>query len=69
MMQDTQLMDVLKGYHVVRLDELEDDFNQKLTWCLEHCQGKFRDIREREQRAWYFQNGEDATMFAMRWSS
>lgn len=68
LMQDIELMDVLRGYHVVRLDEYEDDFNQKLKWCLEHCSGKFRDIREHDQRAWYFQNEQDASMFAMRWA-
>jgi hypothetical protein len=68
LMQDSGLMDILRGYHVVRLDEYEDDFNQKLKWCLEHCSGKFRDIRESEQRAWYFQHEQDATLFAMKWS-
>ena len=69
MMEDTALMEILRGYHVIRLDEFEDDFNEKLKWCLEHCQGKFRDIREFDQRAWYFQNEQDATMFAMKWGS
>lgn len=68
LMQDTDLMCILKDYHVVRLDETEDDFSQKLTWCLEHCQSKFRDIREVGHRAWYFQNEQDATMFAMKWA-
>lgn len=68
LMQDIGLMEILKDYYVVRLDEFEDDFNQKLKWCLEHCSGKFRDIREHDQRAWYFQNEQDASMFAMRWA-
>ena len=67
MMQDVTLMDILKDYHVVRLID-QDDFNVKLSWCLENCQNKFRDIREDDIRAWYFQNPEDATMFAMKWS-
>jgi hypothetical protein len=67
LMQDSELMNILKDYHVVRLDD-EDDFNEKLSWCLEHCQNKFRDIREAKSRAWYFQNEQDATMFAMKWS-
>ena len=67
MMQDTTLMDILKDYHVVRLID-QGDFNTKLSWCLEHCQHKFRDIREDDIRAWYFQNPKDATMFAMKWS-
>jgi hypothetical protein len=35
---------------------------------MEHCQSKFRDIRESTCRAWYFQNSQDASMFAMRWA-
>ena len=68
LMQDAELMGILQGYHVVRLEELNDDFNDKLKWCLEHCQNKFRDVRESKSRAWYFQNEHDATMFAMRWA-
>jgi len=67
LMEDQKLMEILKNYHVVRLDE-DDDFNIKLTWCMEHCQNKFRDIRENDCRAWYFQDEHDATMFAMRWA-
>lgn len=68
MMQDTKLMEILKDYFVVRVKEEDGDFNPKLIWCLEHCQSKFRDIKENEGRAWYFQNEQDATMFAMKWS-
>jgi len=64
---DDKLMKILEAYHVVRLPD-DDDFNVKLTWCLEHCQNKFRDIRESDCRAWYFQNEQDASMFAMKWS-
>ena len=67
LMEDQKLMEILKNYHVVRLSK-DDDFNNKLTWCMEHCQHKFRDIRESDCRAWYFQNEQDASMFAMRWS-
>jgi hypothetical protein len=66
MMGDEKLMEVLKNYHVVKLDDQE--FNEKLTWCLEHCQHKFRDISDQNGRLWYFQNEKDATMFAMKWS-
>ncbi len=67
LMEDQKLMEILKNYHVVRLIE-DDDFNIKLTWCMEHCQNKFRDIRENDCRAWYFQNEQDASMFAMKWA-
>jgi hypothetical protein len=61
------LMSVLKD-HVVRLSYSDDLYNDMLTWCLAHCQNKFRDMQESNGRAWYFQNPEDATMFAMKWS-
>ena len=62
------LMAVLAEYHVVRL-EYDTNYNDILTWCLSHCQNKFRDMQESRGRAWYFQNEQDAIMFAMKWSS
>lgn len=69
LMSDERLMTILKDYYVVRMDDDDEHFNEKLTWCMEHCQNKFRDIRESNCRAWYFQNEQDASMFAMRWAS
>ena len=63
---DQRLMDLLKTYHVIILKD--DDFADKLTWCLEHCQNKFRDLSDPNGRAWYFQNEKDASLFAMRWA-
>ena len=63
---DEQLMNVLSKYYVIVLSD--EDFADKLTWCLEHCQNKFRDLSDPNGRAWYFQNEQDATMFAMRWA-
>lgn len=68
LMQDERLFEILKGYHVVRIADDDEHFNEKLTWCMEHCQNKFRDIRESNCRAWYFQNPQDASMFAMKWA-
>lgn len=62
-----QLMTVLKDYHVVKVEDT--DFNQKLVWCLESCQKKFRDLSDRGCRAWYFESEQDAVMFSMRWGS
>jgi len=62
------ILEALQDYHVVRL-EGDNDYNAKLVWCLEHCQNKFRDLRDGDQRAWYFQNDQDAVMFAMRWGA
>jgi len=67
LLEHERLMQILESYHVVRLIK-DDDFAEKLTWCMEHCQSKFRDIKESSCRAWYFQNEQDATMFAMRWA-
>ena len=66
-LEKAKLMSILNSYHVVRLDR-DENFNKKLTWCMEHCQHKFRDIKESNCRAWYFQDEQDAAMFAMRWS-
>ena len=63
---DQRLMELLGTYNMITLPD--DDFAEKLTWCLEHCQGKFRDLSDTNGRAWYFQNEQDATMFAMKWS-
>lgn len=63
---DQRLTELLNSYHVITLKD--DDFSQKLTWCLENCQNKFRDLSDPNGRAWYFQNEQDAAMFAMKWA-
>lgn len=63
---DERLMLLLDTYHAIVLKD--DDFAEKLTWCLENCQNKFRDLAHPNGRSWYFQNEQDATMFAMKWS-
>lgn len=65
---DDQILEALKDYHIVKL-ESDEFYNDKLTWCLEHCQNKFRDFRGNDCRAWYFKEEQDAMMFAMKWSS
>ena len=65
--QDERLMDLLSTYYP-GTGEDEGDYSERLTWCLEHCQNKFRDIRMVKGRVWYFQNEQDATMFALKWS-
>lgn len=68
LMQDERLMQVLENFYTIRLDN-DIDFSEKLTWCLEHCQNKFRDLAQGNGcRIWYFENEQDAAMFAMRWS-
>lgn len=64
---DDRLMELLATYHPVTLPN-EDKFSEKLTWCLANCQGKFRDIKASENRIWYFQNEQDASLFALKWA-
>ena len=63
---DQRLMELLDSYHAIVLRD--DNFSLKLTWCLENCQNKFRDLSDPNGRAWYFQNEQDAMLFAMRWA-
>lgn len=65
--KDSRLMELLESYHKVSLKD-NNEFAEKLTWCLENCQSKFRDIKHGNGVYWYFQNEQDATMFAMRWA-
>lgn len=63
---DERLMRLLDDYHVIHSPD--DMFAEKLTWCLEHCQNKFRDLSDSNGRAWYFQNEQDAALFALKWA-
>jgi hypothetical protein len=64
---DERLMEVLDSYHAVHVKN-DYDFSEKLTWCLENCQSNFRDLSDSHGRVWYFQNDQDATRFAIKWS-
>lgn len=63
---DEKLMALLKNYTPVKL--VDTEFSLKLTWCLEHCQSKFRDVSINGDRVWYFKLEEDATLFALKWA-
>jgi len=63
---DERLMQLLESYHSIVLRD--EDFSEKLTWCLENCQNKFRDLSDKNGRIWYFENEQDATMFALKWA-
>ena len=65
-----QLMNFLKNYHKVHITETvnSESYGNTLTWCLEHCKGKFRDIKQGDGLDWYFEVEEDATMFALKWA-
>jgi hypothetical protein len=66
LIKDQRLMELLETYHPITTDD--DHHPEKLTWCLEHCQSKFRDIKSTEGRVWYFQHEQDATLFALKWA-
>jgi hypothetical protein len=64
-----RLLELLDTYHKVRLEtaQSKENYGDKLTWCLEHCRGKFRDLKYGDGMDWYFEREEDATLFALRW--
>jgi hypothetical protein len=67
LLKHDNLMELLQSYHKVHtLDN--NNYPEKLSWCLEHCQSKFRDIKHGDGMYWYFKLEEDATMFALKWS-
>jgi hypothetical protein len=61
-----RLLELLGTYHCVEVENNEN-YAEKLTWCLEHCKSKFRDLRHGDGMKWYFENEQDATMFALKW--
>jgi len=63
-----RLMSLLETYHKVHLHD-NDCYPEKLAWCLENCQNKFRDIKHGDGMYWYFESEQDATMFSLKWSS
>lgn len=65
-----RLMNLLNTYHKVHLKKTasSENYGDTLTWCLEHCKGKFRDIKQGDGLDWYFEIEEDATMFALKWA-
>jgi hypothetical protein len=63
---DERLIALLKTWNPITIQD-DAEYNNKLVWCLENCQDKFRDICYFDTRVWYFQNEKDAAMFALRW--
>lgn len=65
-----RLMELLETYHKVHLSANpgSENYGDTLSWCLEHCKGKFRDIKHGDGLDWYFENEEDAAVFALKWA-
>ena len=55
---DNRLMELLGSYYSVLITN-DIEYSEKLTWCLEHCQSKFRDLSDQDGRVWYFENEPD----------
>ena len=62
-----QLLTLLETYHKIPMSDIKD-YGDTLTWCLENCQGKFRDLKHGEGLIWYFEQEQDAALFALRWA-
>lgn len=65
--QDERLMGLLRSWYHISVPD-NNDHNDRLVWCLEHCQGKFRDIGHFDTRIWYFEKEQDAALFALKWT-
>ena len=61
-----QLLLFLENYHKVLITNY-DEYPQKLVWCLEHAQGKFRDLNTGAGVCWCFEKEHDASLFALMW--
>jgi hypothetical protein len=62
-----ELIKLLGKWYAITLPN-DFDYDKKLSWCLENCQGKFRDIKEFSIVAWHFENKQDAAIFALCWA-
>lgn len=67
MQKHDKLLELLSHYHPVPTTH-SDDYEDKLCWCLEHCEGKFRDMIKHDTRYWYFEKENDATLFALKYA-
>jgi hypothetical protein len=62
------LMRLLSGWHQIRIRYDKNDIGDQLLWCFEHCQGHFRDLQQFDEKIWYFENEQDAALFALKWA-
>jgi hypothetical protein len=62
------LMRLLDGWYQIRIRYDKSDLGDQLLWCFENCQGHFRDIKQFDEKVWYFENEQDAALFALKWT-
>lgn len=58
----------LNDYYSVPISIKDDTFAEQLDWCLEHCNGHFKDHKTHGVRIWFFENKNDAMLFTLKWS-
>jgi len=63
--EEMKIRALLRSWNPIRSPD--NHYNEKLMWCLENCNGKFRDLKDMESRIWYFQQDRDASIFALKW--
>jgi len=66
MSSDPELLSYLSTFYKISMSNV--NYNQKLDWCFEHCNGSFRDISYNNgTTVWYFEDSADAVLFAISW--
>jgi hypothetical protein len=61
-------MRLLSGWHQIRVRYDKYNIGDQLLWCFENCQGHFRDLQQFDEKVWYFENEQDAALFALKWA-
>ena len=63
---DTELIDLLESWTAILVKTETATYSRCLIWCLHHSQGKFVERKRDNDRLWYFENEQDAVMFAIQ---
>ena len=66
---DTELLDLLESWTAILVKIETATYSRCLIWCLHHSQGKFIDRAFEDDRVWYFENEQDAVMFAIQFGN
>ena len=63
---DAELIDTLDSWTAILVKKETADYTPCLLWCLKHSSGRFIDRTWDNNRLWYFENDQDALMFAIQ---
>lgn len=55
-------------FQVTLKQENANQVVRQVEWCLEHCNGQFKDVNLYNDRVWYFEDEKDAMLFALQFS-